>query len=171
MKNLITAALLALLVSGCSFFSVEPYREVRKFDPPRPAEAALLAMPEPEVVRNLTPAGVKLLFRRGAAQVENPYEQWAQPPESMLRRYLLNRRDPAQALPGLLRLDIIGFELDIERQQAEVALDAVYGQTRRSFRVTAPLTVFDGEAAAAAVGQCFEELARQIAAWSRTVKL
>ena len=171
MKYPVAAALLTLLVSGCSFFTVEPYREVRKFDPPRPAGAAALALPEVENIRNLTPASVKMLFRRHVAQVENPYEQWVQPPEAMLRRYLLSRRDPARALPGSLRLSLVVFELDVEQRQAEVVLAAACGGKQRNFRAVAPLTEFDGAAAAAAIGQCFEELTRQLAAWSRTVEL
>ncbi len=167
MKYFVFAGLLTMLISGCSFFTVEPYHEIRKFDPQCPDENQPLILPEIAPIRNLTPAGTKMLFNRSVVQAENPTEQWVQPPEAMLYRYLLTRRDPARQLPGNLRLTIVSFKLDNGHQTAELAVDAAFDRQHRQFRVSAPLPACNGTAAATAIGTCFEELARELAAWCR----
>ena len=165
MKRFIFAGLLTMLLSGCSFFAVEPYHEIRKFDPQCPEESRPLALPEIAPIRNLTPAGTKMLFNRNVVQAENPTEQWVQPPEAMLYRYLLTRRDPALQRPGILRLNIVSFKLDNGHQTAELAVDAAFDRQHRQFRISAPLPECSGTAAATAMGACFEELARELADW------
>ena len=162
MKKKMTLAGLAaaLFCGGCWFMGGPKNDTVETFD---------LAIPQARNqacgfarVRNLTPGGLKMLYREAGGQIrKDPSRCWVQVPEAMLMRYLQSTFLPARE--PRVQLTLLQFELDLERSLAVLTADiAVERGEKRSVKrcgFTAPLKN-DGEAAAMSV--CAGKLAEAI---------
>ena len=75
-------------------------------------------------VRNLSPAGRKMLYRHPGNRITDSAVSWVQSPDALLFRYL-ESRFPADAKAPQIRLSILRFELDLTTDQAEAIIDMV----------------------------------------------
>ena len=163
MKAMILAGLTAALLCGGCWFMSEPANDaVATYD---------LAVPKVRTascdfarIRNLTPGGMKMLFRKPGGLIwEDPSLCWVQMPETMLARYLQSAFPPAKE--PCVRLTLLRFDLDLERALAVLTVDlAVEHGAKRTVKrceFTAPLKS-GGAAAAAAMSVCAAQLTETI---------
>lgn len=117
-------------------------------------------------IRNLSPAGRKMLFRHESNRMTEGSACWIQSPEAMLQRYL-ECAFPESADAPLIRMTILRFELDRTAKTAVMTLElacrkGTAPESMRRLTITAPLAADTGSAAAEAMSLCAEKLIKSI---------
>lgn len=169
MKSVFLLTALAILCSfcgGCWLIQGPGVQPVETYDL---ASAVVRETPSCRFarVRNLSPAGRKMLYRHADNRISESAVNWVQPPDALISRYLESSFPAAPDAP-LIRLTILRFELDLVTNQAvmtvELASAGVGNGPEKIRRQTfaAPLADASGAAASRAMSFCAEELSKTI---------
>ena len=170
MKRVILLAALAVMCSsfcgGCWLVQGPGAQPAEAYDL---ASAAVQKTPvcRFDRVRNLSPAGRKMLYRHADNRISESAVCWVQSPEALIGRYLASGFPTAPDAPRI-GLTILCFEVDLAAGQAvmtvELACSGVGNGPEKIRRqtYTAPLADASGAAASRAMSLCAEELSKTI---------
>ena len=136
---------------------------------PRPDEAYDLAPAAKQTgyscrfsrIRNLSPAGRKMLCRHADNRISESPASWVQDPESLLARYLAGSFPVTPDAPQI-SVTILRFELDLARSQAVLSAELAAGAKIQRRIFTADLQNTSGADASRAMTLCAEKLVQTI---------
>ena len=155
------AAILAMCCcGGCWLMQAPENRPAENYDlaPAQPGEKTVCRFSR---IRNLSPAGRKMLYRQPDNRMTESTASWVQTPEALLQRALESRILPGDGPPEI-RSTLLRFELDLAAEQAFLVLDLQKAETVRRLEFAAPLADRSGSAAARAMSECVDKLANSI---------
>ena len=119
-------SLLLLTLTGCVLTPHTDYPE-RTFDLQTPAAVKAQDLFILSAISNQTPARTKFYYRTAGNSVQfDHYRTWVQPPELLLKRYLLNKfpyQSNAGKKPVEVKISIIAFEFDLNSSEAVLSLN------------------------------------------------
>ena len=118
--------LIMLALTGCVFTPHTEYPE-STFDLKAAATVKTQDFFILSTISNQTPARTKFYYRNTENSVQlDHYRNWVQPPELLLKRYLLNKfpyQSTAGKKPVEAKLSIIAFEFDLAASEAVLAFN------------------------------------------------
>lgn len=170
MKRVMLLAAIAVLCSifcgGCWLIQGPGVQVVETYDL---ASVSVQKMPACRFdrVRNLSPAGRKMLYRHADNRISESAVCWVQSPEALLGRYLESSFPVAPDAP-LVGVTILCFELDLVAGRSVMTVELTCSgkgngpEKIRRQTCTAPLTDASGAAASRAMSLCAEELSKTI---------
>ena len=158
----LAAVLTAFFCGGCWFMQAPVNRPSETYDlaPAQPVNKQLCQFAR---IRNLSPAGRKMLYRHPDNRMTEGPASWVQPPETLLQRALESRFQAGTAAPEIT-VSLLRFDLDLAAKQAVLTAELTLPAKKTEYRgdFTAPLTDNSGAAASRAMSECVEKLANLI---------